>query len=543
MDITDGGFDALGGVVSAVIPAAIEIPDMSDGGTVLCDYWYSLSDAWVSLEVTGTSITPGTAEDTLSISVDLLIWLNDASDPFTMIFGYDCTLLDSESVCLGHVQPFPATATMDLTLEILYDTQGDPSGLDATISNLAINYDLEGDDIILEDCGLATIEEILSWLSLSLYDWIIGFADSYIQDEITSMAAEIEAAIEDAFSAAIIHEEFELMEGVVLEVDLYPNDIQVDQDGMRIVLGGSMDALGDADACIAEFDPGGSTETTSALPTLGAVPSGISEGYHADLLLGDDIANQALYSLWRTGLLCYTLDENFTAFEISTSVLALMGTDAFDPLFPDPAPMAIVTRPRQVPLVDYNSSNDIDLTVTELGLDFYAELDGRQALILGLNLDARLGANLNMDGSTGLLGIDLDIDPANILATVRSNEIVPDATNDIESGFGGLLETILGMFLGDSLQGLSFQIPGYEGIGLTDLQVAPTGADKDWMGAYAWVGEVPYESTGCSDGGGCDSGGSSGCESGCGSLGNAQLRWMWLPLGGMAVLLRRRRED
>jgi hypothetical protein len=78
-----------------------------------------------------------------------------------------------------------------------------------------------------------------------------------------------------------------------------------------------------------------------------------------------------------------------------------------------------------------------------------------------------------------------------------------------------------------------------DGIGVTSLDVAIAGDGEDWLGVYAGLGEVAYESSGCDEGGGCSTEGSD-CE-GC-SLGHGFGRWH-PGLFAIALLGWRRRRD
>lgn len=538
LDVTDEGFSAVAQVVPGLMPESFEIPATGDSGNFVCDYWYSLSDAWVGMEVAAVEVVPVT--DSIEISVDLLVWVNTYADTFSLVYGYDCSLWDYEDTCYGYVEPFYAYATLSLSLLITEDAEGNPA-LDVTMGEPDIDYDdLTSDDIVLEDCSVSTLETVLNVFSVSLYDWVLDYADAYIEEALTDMTAELETTLEDAFSSAVIDEQFEVLD-TVLSVYLAPSAVALDEEGMRLYLDGAMDA-GEADACIADWDPGGSRATATSVPALGDAPTGVDEGYHADVLLSDDIANQALYGLWRSGLLCYTIDEDFESFTMSTSMLSLMGTDAFDEIFPESEPLVVVTRPRNPPEVNYTGSHDLDVEIESLGVDFFGEVDGRQALVLGLDVDALVGGDVELDGATGYLDVYLDLDADNIDASVRANELVPDATEDVEEGFSSLLDQILGMFVGSDTLGYSLELSAYEGLGLTALEVGAAGSQEDWLGAYAEVGSVSYEGSGCSDTGDTGEYGSSeGCDSGCGVTRRSGSRWLLLPLAALVLGLRRRR--
>jgi hypothetical protein len=206
---------------------------------------------------------------------------------------------------------------------------------------------------------------------------------------------------------------------------------------------------------------------------------------------------------------------------------------AFAALFPEEAPLSILTRPRMQPTVQYDGPNDANATVEDLGLDFYAEVDGRKARVLGLDLDIHAGLDLELDPATGTLDIPVDVDPANVETTVTAAELTPGEEEAIQENFAGLLQTILETVAGSLLQGLSYALPSYNGFGLTSLETAPAGAQADWLGLFAQVGEVAYSSKGCGEDGGC-SGGCSGA--GLPGLG----RWLLAGVAGLVIARRRR---
>ena len=119
-----------------------------------------------------------------------------------------------------------------------------------------------------------------------------------------------------------------------------------------------------------------------------------------------------------------------------------------------------------------------------------------------------------LDGASGNLAINVDLDPTKFTPTVSYNEIQPAGNASIESRFGGLLSTVLDSVVGGMLQDLSFALPSFSGLGVTDLDVAAAGDDSDWLGAYAWLGPVSYGDGSCGGCGGSDTGGGSGCSGG-----------------------------
>jgi hypothetical protein len=142
------------------------------------------------------------------------------------------------------------------------------------------------------------------------------------------------------------------------------------------------------------------------------------------------------YALWRGGLLCYTLDEN-GPFPLDTSILNSLTGDVFAPLFPEAKPVTLQTSPKAPPTTAFDGSHAIDVNLDRLGLDMYAELDGRQAKVVTIDLSGVVGADLAFDATTGALGVVVDLDPAALTPTIGYNEFYPDANETIVSSFSG----------------------------------------------------------------------------------------------------------
>lgn len=539
VDITAEGFDAVAELVPSLLPAAIEIPDTSDGYAGVLDqcwlggYEYSLTNGSAELTVTSTDITPGAG--VLDITANLMVALNSPSDPFALYTSLECI----EDTCYGYVNPFPVDVHTTMRLAVVDDGSGHRT-LDATMGEIDVTYELDGgSDIYLGECTIGSIEEVLNYVGLSIYDLLIGALDSTLQDQIASMGPELESAIEDAFASATIEQDLEL-NGALVHLMLQPSNVDITPASMRLWMEGSFS--GEPADCIAAYDPGGSLRTDSELPEPDQVPTGVGADYHAGILVGDDFANSALYALWRGGLLCYELDAASSPIPLDTSILNALTGDVFAPLFPESQPLELVVRPTLPPEVAYTGANDIGLAINDLDLDFYAGLDGRAARIMAVQLDGQAGADLALDGTTGNLAIEVDLAPENFTPSVSYNEIDEAANAHVVESFGGLFQTVLDTVAGSLLSDLAFALPSFSGLGLTELVVSEAGADKDWLGVYAWLGPVDYGSGsscgGCGGdtGGGADTGGSS-CGGGCSTVPTAP----WAAVGFGILWMRRRR--
>ena len=171
----------------------------------------------------------------------------------------------------------------------------------------------------------------------------------------------LEETIEDAFNQLSIQESIEF-EGSTLDIALSPEDIAIKSEGLRVQMNGSATTGAGAD-CISAFDPNGSLATPTTLRNIGYKPPGVS----GDVLvtIDDDFANQILYSAWRSGVLCQTIDAS--TFPIDTSILNLITGDAFVDLFPETSPLVIQTKP-SVPLeINMATASDVGIDVEDSG--------------------------------------------------------------------------------------------------------------------------------------------------------------------------------
>jgi hypothetical protein len=522
-DLTPEGLNAISAIIPALLPSSIDIPAVTDeGGTWCFNYAYGLDGAWVSIEVVSATITPGNG--VLDVTANLMVSLNDPSDPFQLYYELACL----DDTCNGYVDAFPVTVVTTMALEVVDDGSGGTM-LDASVGDIVVSYDLVNDDIHLDGCSVGDIEEVLNWFGLSLYDLILGQLDGYLQDAIADIGPTLEETIEDAFASATIEQDLDL-NGAVAHLVLQPSDVQVTPAGVRVQMSGSMSA--DVAQCVVAYDPGGSLKTATLPPDIGRAPSSISSDYHVGLTLSDDFTNQAVYALWRGGLLCYSLEPG-GVFTLDTSIMGALTGNVFDPLFPESQTVVLQTAPAVPPTTSFDGEHAIDANIEDLGLELYAELDGRQAKIVTVALTGVVGIDLGFDGAVGELGIDVDLDPAALTPSVAYNEFYPDQNDAIIAGFSGTFGGLVDSVIGGLLEDLSFAMPAFSGIGLTDLQTAPTGDASDWLGAYAWVGTVTYPAAdGCSDG--CSSGCSGGCANGSG------IPALWAAAVGLFFLRRRR---
>ncbi|MBO87416.1 MAG: hypothetical protein CL927_18875 [Deltaproteobacteria bacterium] len=529
IDLTPEGFASLTDIIPTLLPSGISIDPLGDGyeGVAgqcwLGGYEYALENMWISLSVADAQIVPRDGYISLDLSVDIQV--NEASDTFELYTMLECI----EDTCDGHVEPFTVTASTIIDMRIVTGEDGRPI-IDTNVGDLAVDYTLSGSQINLDNCAIGTVEDILGIFGLSIFDLVLSLADGFIDDAISSFVPEIEALFEDASSSVYIEEELDLS-GVVANLTLYPHEIRIREEGLRIAMAGLLDAGEPAD-CISAFDPGGSYHIASDTPDIGSGPG----AHHAGIFLSDEFGNQALYALWRAGLLCQNVDSELTdGFSIDTNLLGILAGETFDPFFETSKPMLIVTRPALPPELAFTTETDVAVNVEQLGLDFYAELDHRQTRLMGVDVGLDAGVNLPFDPITGTLGLEIALAGEDVDASVTHNDLVPTANAEIEAALPDVFDTLVGPIVAGLLGETTIALPAIEGLGLTALTVDSTGESADWLALYANIGAVSYEAAGCDDA-------DAGCDLGCGAVGPSPGRFALFGFPLLMVAIRRRSE-
>lgn len=529
--VTRAGLSELGGAAGVLLPSepiALD-PISQSGGTWCVNYEFALKKAEVSVEIDSISIVP--SPDTLQVDVDLMVAINDAGNPFELDYELLCVGED----CPGYVRPFLVEAAVPLGIRVATNSSGEKV-FDAVLGTASVTHYLKSSDIDL-DCNIGSVESVLDYLGLSLFDLIIGLAEDAIQDAVSDAMTELEVQIDEALAQARLDQVIEV-QGSEIQLLLEPEAAEIDNSGMQLVMSGLADAA-KADDCIAAFDEGGSLSVPSSRPGISALPAGVETAG----LVADEFVNQLLYAVWRSGVLCYQLDDSSDlGLPINTSLLGIIGGDGFEALFPEAKALVVLTEPIQPPTAAFGGTNDVDLKVEGLNVNFFADLDYRMARALGVTLEADVGADLEFNGTTGAMDVVLNLGGDSIRVIPSANEIVPESSEQVAEGMSSLIQTVLDTVLADALGGLSFQLGSVQGVGLQSLQVDALGTESDWMLASVDVGAVPYGAGGCADdGSGCNDA-DAGCGQGC-STGRSGLWPLWLAVLPIGLMMRRRRIE
>jgi len=501
LQLTQQGLIATADLGTEILPTdPFPIPTLSGGDLggsfpgCLIDYGYDISNGSVRVEVISASIVP--SNGVLTLQSQLLVTVNQPLDPMLLLLGAACI----EGDCNAWVDPF----VVDLEAPVSLSVVG--GAVVADIGTVSFTDDLVGDDVTVQDCTAADIINLVS-VVYNPYDLVVDYARGQVSDLLPGFVDDFELAINDALAVASFSDQFDLL-GTTLFVDFGPEALSITPEGVDIQLNGRIAA--DPHPCVAPYDTGGSQLTSGPAPGL----STLNPSTQVGVQIASDIVDQGLYAFWRGGLLCVDLQGGeLGGFTLDTNLLGLIGGDAYGELYPDTSPLIVRTTPSQPPVTVASNTNDLAVEVTDLGIDFYAELDGRIAHALGLGLSPEVGLDVNFDDTSGALAVDIAL-PTAYNATLRGDPMVPDAESvigDVENVIATLAETAITGALGDSLAFdlPTFAAPSGANIGLSELSITASGAG--WTTAEASIGPVSYVSAA-----GCDQ----GCQgSGCNTPG------------------------
>jgi hypothetical protein len=524
-DVTPEGLDAITGVIPALVPPMVVIPDIHQGDSqgggwcgCFCEYGYSLdlTNGKVYVSVNSIDIEPGTGVLNLTASVNIAV--NDAADPLYLDVGGTAVCIDINEACDGHVDPFNINLDAAIQLTLLPD-----GTVDAYVPPPGWTWSLDADDIVLSDCVVGDIVDVLDFFGIEPYDLIIDQIETQIDGVVADLGPTIETALEGAFaSVGAISGEVDLL-GAPLAYTLTPSELTIVPEGVRIGMTGAFDTT--PAPCVAQYGITESLATTGTPPAVGTWPTTIGYTPHLAINADDDLINQALFAVWESGILCQTIDSDSAdslglPIGIDTGLLDLLAPGVYDTLFPATAPMVIALSPKLPPVASPQGPNDVNLAIDGLGIDLMAGLDGRMIRVVGLDLAADAGADLNFDDATGLLAVAVALGDDAISATVGFNELTPDANATIVDAFQNLFNSLVGPILTSALGDLSFPMPAFLGYGVTTLDVEPTGnldldpsgGQGDQLGLYATIGPVAYTATGCS----CSDPTATGCDTSAG---------------------------
>jgi len=269
--------------------------------------------------------------------------------------------------------------------------------------------------------------------------------------------------------------------------------IESDVAGVALSMDIGMDAI--SHPCV---DP----LATANQPVLGPVPelTGYDhdgQPYHLGLSIAGATLNRALWSVWRAGLFCLTLDteelEALAERRIDSETLGLF-LPSLGALATQNAPIMLVIQPGftadNFPLVELQESEGMNgfpqiglaATLPNIGIDLYAMLNGRWSRLFQMNLDAAVSLAGQATPDNRIL---ITADPPTLEGFEQTyNELL--ATDRVPELLNLLLDVALSSLLQDGLAfdlGIDEAISSIEGLPYS-AQIAglePDGAENDYL--------------------------------------------------------------
>ncbi|MCL4236014.1 MAG: hypothetical protein KJ042_16020, partial [Deltaproteobacteria bacterium] len=293
------------------------------------------------------------------------------------------------------------------------------------------------------------------------------------------IAPEINDAIQDALSDLDLSTDFSFLDKTFfLGADF--GNVVTDSTGLLIW----MDAQMTADSVDPDVpDMPGSWKIDGASPAMGATIPGMGTPYAFGVALDDDIVNQILYEIFRSGVLNF----EFTDDALTTLILS--------PFFPQlllihpNAPVILRTEPLLQPVLNMNASRDVSPKL-QLG-DFLIQLvvdhptDGEvSALVAALSLSLPTTVGVDADGA-----IVLTIDDENYFFEVTIIEEAYDFNDSLLEDFMPTVVNLLVPYLDDLLGAI--EIPSFEGYTLDIDALIPVGPQGDFIGLYGDLVAAP----------------------------------------------------
>lgn len=366
---------------------------------------------------------------------------------------------------------------MNGTADGYLNVQGDYVKTVMTSANVGISgyeFDSEGWCFIIE-----LIAEILESM---IEDMLEEFMEEYL-------LYDLPIVVDDALVSLTMDESFDVW-GNSINVEINPSSVPIDSEGGTIVMEGAISTKQDM-LCVPYFD--GSRYTPSDLPSYGPdVPELPGTPYDVALSLSDDLFNQAVFSMFDTGLFCLMLDHHSAEkygfeFSITTDDLKLFLPELYD-LAPD-APFALALNPQEPFYVTIGTGGGLvegqfDLVINNLHLDGYIELHERYVRAFSANTSLSAEVLVQVTEQNTLKLYITEIPDATVDLLWEELVDINDEMFEVVVPF--LLEIVLPVILHIMDD---FELPSFEGYAIVPLAIVADGPSMDYLSIYGDLAE------------------------------------------------------
>ncbi len=326
---------------------------------------------------------------------------------------------------------------------------------------------------------LGIVGDILGFLDDVLFNAMSSLVSGFIELIGPSLLQEpLEEALAEQLNELDLSTDFELLDhNYYLEAVFTHADI--DSQGLFIRMKAKMSAE--------SYDPSmpnpGSYYKPGDMPDMDEqyIP-GTSRPYNMGIALNDDILNQALYAIFRSGVLNMEFEDDSI---LNTQILGIFFPGLWQ-IHPD-APVIIRLRPLLQPVIYMGDTGSLrtKIQLGEFMLDFVVDHpDDGEILAFTAALAMDLPAEIDIDGQ-GRITLNFDEDAIDVEMSILDTDY--DFSDSFVEGFVPTLVELVVPLLGNLLGAI--EIPTFEGYTIQVDALKIIGDANDFIGVYGDVAQ------------------------------------------------------
>ncbi len=236
-------------------------------------------------------------------------------------------------------------------------------------------------------------------------------------------------------------------------------------------------------------DFGGSIQTPGTAPAhseIGMYVPGTESPYSFGILLADDFLNQALYVLYKTGMISQDFDA---VFDTDNGIIGLVFPDlataypgaqvniSLRPMLP---PVLVVATQQRGAITDSNGI-PVEFQIGDMIVSMFVD-DGQEHLFLEMAVNLIMPAAMGIKFPDNTIQLDIH-DPVLYISVIR--EPLMDFDDALFEDIGPLLVDLLLPLIGGLLEGIP--LPTFDDYGFYVLEEMIMGPSSDYVGIFAEI--------------------------------------------------------
>ena len=421
--LSQQGLDQIGTALQKLIPPSLVVTGASS--TLSCssdsELTYTVSDVELMIDVNQVAFTP--SQGRLRLDVYGALYSNAISVDLTG----DCSVLtDLEETCDLQIP----TTSFQMGLSV--DMNFDGTNLSVQASDVDVSVAPIGNPI--SNCLLADVAETILGQQPDLINNLIL---SELENEMLNLAENAEESLGSLTEDLFLTEQVDVL-GALVDIELFPSAINIDEYGVWIGLGGAVHTDIPENSC---------ADTQSYLPqeespwpsfTGAALSSGIR--YDAGIFASRSFANNVMYALWATGKLCIDVAE-FSGLALNGELAGnFFSPDVTELLQNNPVDLSLsIQKPPEIDISD--DQPPFSVTLQEGALTLVGEYEYRDTRVLEVGVEANIGAYITLEDNK--LIFDLPLSTDDFILSESYSELIPSGYS---AGVPNLLDIALGNF-------------------------------------------------------------------------------------------------